>query len=263
METNQFFSLPRFGHLIKREFIQNKRNLVIVSLTIFSILLASSLVYASDRDNEFYENFFPSFLLIAGFIGTSLSFTEMNKPDSQTFFLTLPASNFEKFLGRWLATGIGYIIFFLTGFWLLSKVANGLGNAIFNFNHGDFNPFTRDNKLFIQLYLAIQTIFLIGAIYFRKVAFFKTILSTVLIALFFAFFSFFLFRITMFDMFEGWFNFNPEMEINGKLVQVQPSQDFQRLGLKYGEKYLRLLGFWIIPIILLIAGYFKLKETEL
>jgi len=29
------------------------------------------------------------------------------------------------------------------------------------------------------------------------------------------------------------------------------------------ESYVRFIGFWIIPAVLLAVGYYKLKETEL
>ncbi|GEM_PF-5793302 len=111
--------------------------------------------------------------------------------------------------------------------------------------------------------LAAQTIFLLGAVYFRKFAIFKTVLSATLIGLCLIIISAIVFRLVMFDLFDGLLTFRPEMMVDGKMMPVEPSRGFQNFMERNAENYSKLVGLWIIPAVLLVVGYFKLKETEL
>ena len=263
MEVNQYFSFARFGHLLQREFSQNKKIILMISAAAFLLIGGNALGWAYNREHGFHEFAYPFYLLVGGFILTSLSFTEMNPPHGRLFYLTLPASSLEKFVSRWLITGIGFAVVYTLGYYLVSAIANGLGQSIFGFDIGTFNFFTEMNLLVFQVYLAVQTIFLLGAIYFRKFAIFKTILSTVFFAICLALVALLIFRIVMYDLFEGLYQFRPEMSINGKIVPIEPSHSFREFMENNVENYARMLGFWVVPAVLLVVGYFKLKETEL
>ncbi len=263
METNQYFSSPRFWHLMQREFAQNKKILLLIAAASFLVVGGNALGWAYNREHGYHEFSYGFYLLVGGFILTSLSFTEMNRPDGKLFYLTLPASSLEKFISRWLITGLGFAILFTLGYWLTTIIAKALGLGIFDFNIGEFNPFTAYNLLFFQIYLAAQTIFLLGAVYFRKFAIFKTVLSATLIGLCLIIISAIVFRLVMFDLFDGLLTFRPEMMVDGKMMPVEPSRGFQNFMERNAENYSKLVGLWIIPAVLLVVGYFKLKETEL
>ena len=263
MEVNQYFSFARFGHLLKREFSQNKRISLMIAAVAILLIGGNALGWAYNREHGYHEFAYPFYLLVGGFILTSLSFTEMNPHDGRLFYLTLPASSLEKFISRWLITGIGFATVYTIGYYLITSIANGLGQSIFGFNIGTFNFFIEQNVLFFQLYLAIQTIFLLGAVYFRRFAIFKTVLSTVLFSICLALVSLLIFRIVMYDLFDGLYQFRPEMSFNGKMVPVEPSHSFGNFMENNAEDYARMLGLWIVPAVLLVVGYFKLKETEL
>lgn len=263
MEANQYFSFPRFWHLMQREFGQNKKIILLIIAVIFLGIAGNGLGWAYNREKGFNEFAYPFYLLVAGFILTSLSFTEMNRPDSKLFYLTLPSSTLEKFISRWLITGLGFATGFTLIYWVSIAFAKSLGITIFDFDIGDFNFFQRENLLVFQIYLAIQTIVLLGAIYFRKYAIFKTILSTVLVVGLIAVTSLLIFRLVMYDMFDGLYHFSPYMEIDGKMMPVEPSNRFKNFMEANAENYLRNIGLYVIPVVLLIVGYYKLKETEL
>ncbi len=263
METNQYFSFPRFGHLMQREFAQNKKVILIIAAVAFLVVGGNALGWAYNREHGYHEFSYGFYLLIGGFILTSMSFTEMNRLDSRLFYLTLPASSLEKFISRWLITGLGFAIFFTIGYWITVIIFKALGGAIFNFDIGDFNPFTEQNILFFRIYLAGQTVFLLGAVYFKKFEIFKTVLSTALIGLSLAVLSAIIFRLAFFDLFDGLLTFRPEMEVNGTMMPVEPSRNYQKFMERNAENYLKTIGLWVIPTVLLIVGYFKLKETEL
>src|SRR5437870_5174244 len=49
-------------------------------------------------------------LYIGGFIVTSMAFNELHDRNKAHYYLTLPCSNLERFLNKWLLTSIGYAI---------------------------------------------------------------------------------------------------------------------------------------------------------
>lgn len=263
MKSNQFFDGHRFRQLLSREIVLNQRIGLIVLTTLFLILLFNALAWAYNREGGYHAFSYPFFLVLTGSILSSLSFTEMDQSHGKQFYLLLPASPFEKFLSKWLLLGIGYFLVFTVGYYLLAFVARFIGKLLFDFDLGTFNMLDNDNLLFIQLFFALQALFLLGAVYFRKFAIFKTVLSTFLTGVFMIAIAALLFRIIMFDMFEGLYHFKPVLEINGTMMEVQPSSNFKSFMQQNGENIVRLWGLWIIPAVLLVVGYFKLRETEL
>ncbi|MEM1120599.1 MAG: hypothetical protein AAGJ18_09120 [Bacteroidota bacterium] len=263
MKSNQFFDGNRFRQLLSREVVLNQRIGLIVLATLFLILFINALTWAYNREGGYHAFGYPFFLVLTGSILSSLAFTEMDQSHSKQFYLLLPASHFEKFLSKWLLLGVGYFAVFTIGYYLMAFVAQFLGKTLFEFDLGTFSLLENENQLFIQLFFALQALFLLGAVYFRKYAVFKTLLSTFLTVICLVATAALLFRIVMFDMFEGLYYFRPAMEINGEMMTVQPSSGFKSFMQQNGESIIRLWGFWIIPAVLLVVGYFKLKEKEL
>ncbi len=263
METNQFFSTDRFKHLLAREFAINKKTAFLGLMALMLIMLLNMLVWARNRELGFHEFGYGFFLITSGCILASLSFTEMDKAYGKQFYLLLPASHFEKFLSKWLITAICYFVVFTLSYFVFSFIGKLLGQTFFDFDIGQPNIFTEQNILFIQVFFALQTMYLLGAVYFRKHAIFKTMLSSFLVTIGSILIGGLIFRIVMFDLFDGMYQFSPTMEINGKMTPVQPSGDFQKFMRLNGENIVRFWGLYIIPAVLLVVGYFKLKETEL
>ena len=263
METNQYFSLHRFGHLLRRDFTKSGKAFLILMTIMFVIWTISTTAQADDREHELHIMMFPQWLLIGGFIISSLAFYEFIKPTERQFYLQLPASNLEKFVSRWLLTGIVYTIGLVAYYWLFSLFANWIGTSFYDHQFDAFTPFRGNNLIAIKAYLAAHTIFLAGAAAFKRFAFFKTLFTAIILAAIVALISLTSFRIIMADLFEGLFHFRPELMIDGKMVPVEPSRKFVATLKEFVPKYAKFMGFIVAPIVILFIGYFKFKETEL
>ena len=55
-----------------------------------------------------------------------------------------------------------------------AAVSELINRAVFGFGHSLFNPFRRDVLTLVLVYLVLQGVFLVGSVYFRKLAFVKT-----------------------------------------------------------------------------------------
>ncbi|MBI9093706.1 MAG: hypothetical protein JEY71_02380 [Sphaerochaeta sp.] len=177
--------MNRFGLLINREIQTSKRDLSIYAMTLFLVLFASETIrsfVSQYSQNAFgpatYASLFPNFLLLGGLIITSLSFADdMFSKNGQQEWLMLPATSLEKFLAKAVLTAFAYPVALTVVFFLASVLIEPIQLLFFGNPVTLFNPFTRDMAAQFALYWVWQSIFLLGATYFHKGHFFKTLLS--------------------------------------------------------------------------------------
>jgi len=189
MNQTKTFDLSRVGLLIKKElFYQRKAPWIIIG-GVFVFLLFINLLMSSESPgpNDLPANqlmFYIFSLLILGTIFTASAFNELNNKSSAHHYLSIPASTLEKLISKWLVTGIFYVIAFNIFYFIFCIISSALTNYFFDQAFIVFNPFEPRFELdgmtplfFSKLYLALHTVYLAGAIYFRKYAYFKTMIA--------------------------------------------------------------------------------------
>lgn len=110
-------------------------------------------------------------LYVGGFIVTSYAFTDMHSPQQASTYLMLPCSNLERFLSKWILTSVGYALATLLLFYLVSLL-----NAVLHFFVMP-HLFIIFQPLFwaaAAKYICLQSLFLLGAISFKRYSFIKT-----------------------------------------------------------------------------------------
>jgi hypothetical protein len=199
-------------------------------------------------------------LLIGGYIVTSLSFKELHLNGQSVFYLTLPGSSLEKFLSKLLVTSAGYALGSLIFYTAVSSAAEGINRLIFGNGHAFFNPFERSTLILLAVYLVTQAVFLLGSVYFRKLAFIKTNLYIWLFGL----------VVVILVAVIAWLIFR-DYAI-GKRLELEPY--FQRLGesgelqavlVPLAEKFGRVAEvlFWgVAAPVCWVISYLRLRETE-
>ncbi|WP_018630361.1 hypothetical protein [Niabella aurantiaca] len=186
---NETFSTHRFLLLLKKEWIENKRQylLSIVALfLLFNIILLLQLYLSSNRSYS-PGNFLQLSLFVLFALGTAYSISSFQKfrtRESAVFQLGLPASAAEK-LALELMKNV--LVFNLT-FILLFKTTDALYTWIGTHNllqigYTSSNPDNyRETQLGIfAVFLAIQGLFIYCSLYFRKYAYLAAIIITALI----------------------------------------------------------------------------------
>ncbi|MDT4761664.1 hypothetical protein [Sphaerochaeta sp. PS] len=177
--------MKRFGLLVNREVQTGKRDLSIYALTIFLVLFASETINSFVAQYSrmgfapaVYDGLFSNFLFIGGFIITSLSFaSDMFSKNGQHEWLMLPATSFEKFMAKGVLSAFVYPIAIILLFFLTSVVTEPIQLLFFGNPVTLFNPFTGGLGSQLASYWVWQSVFLLGATYFHKGHFFKTVLS--------------------------------------------------------------------------------------
>jgi len=263
MIITQFFNLKRFFLLIKKDFYTQYKTYLTGLGAIFSILFivnAASIISA--KFWNFNLVFYPLTLFIGGFIFTSLSFNELYQEQSRTFYLTIPASTLEKFISKMLITSVGYVIVSLILYFLFSLIVFSLTTLFFRLAHTIFNPFHQTNWLCIRIYLITQSIFLFGAVYFKKNSLIKTILSIfIILILYILFFNgivFLIYKITSINN-QIYFSFDLFNILFKKSTNLPPIINNIKNIINYGNKII----FWfLLAPLLWTVTFFHLKEIE-
>ncbi|MGN1263125.1 MAG: hypothetical protein ACI4TW_03730 [Prevotella sp.] len=134
------FDSGRFGNLMRYELMTNKRNIINMMLI---MTIAQTFFYASTSIMTLQEHSdcnktdvlsglltitFSMFCIFAT-LGASRIFNNMRRKQDRISFLTLPATNAEKFLARYLFATVGYLIMYTVSFILadaLNRIVTGI-----------------------------------------------------------------------------------------------------------------------------------------
>ncbi len=170
-------------YLLQKQFYEDRKGLIIYAAVIFGILLLPSLARASANSipnsmiDPAYKNLFRNFLFLGGFIMTSLSFSEtMHSKVKQHTWLMLPVHAHEKLITHIIYFGIIYPIVLMLFFFLSSIIIEGINTLSFGRHALIFNILDPVNWKMVLHYLVLQSIFLLGAAYFKSTHFIKTVL---------------------------------------------------------------------------------------
>jgi hypothetical protein len=187
-----FFSMRRFGRLLLRELAHGYRGLLIAAAAVAGGIIVISVIRAlamgaggapvGTVGGDGYFGFFQNLLFLGGFIVTSLAFREVWQNGSGIAYLMLPGSLFEKFAVKLLVTSVGFAAGTLVFMSATAAASEALSRLLFGVGHGFFDPFAPAVLQAVVRYLVLQSFFLLGSIWFRKLAFVKTILWIVVFA---------------------------------------------------------------------------------
>ncbi len=253
MKTEQIFSFRRLYLLLRRQILSNSRNWLIAFGGMAGMLLVISVMIAYFNPVGLVA-LLPLYftgLFVGGYIFTSNVFGEMQQPQRSHQYLTLPVSSTERLVAAWILSAI--VFPFLA--WVAMEVIGWMGNVIMQII-ADQSPFkttvTSGSWTAIKVYMVTQSVFLLGAAYFRKHNFIKTILAL------------FVFSVIVQAVMglSAWLIFNPFDQTGG--VTLGPG-DVPHMETFFMETVPRMakITFWYLtaPFFLLVA-WFRIKERE-
>ena len=167
----------RLGWVVRNDLLRNYRQVLVVSGTAALVALIVSLAGASDGvvGGGFYRALFIALLFGWGTIATSLSFSDLHGRATNAAFLLLPASALEKTLSRLLVNTIGLVLYLLLLTTVLSWLFEGLNTLAFGLRRELFSPLDRVAWSLLPHYLVVQALFFLGAAWFRKAHYVKTV----------------------------------------------------------------------------------------
>jgi len=258
---DNIFNMQRFLKLLSKQTKENYKTYLLslaVMAGILSILLGL-VVYGNHGrlDVRVQSAFFINFLLFSGAIFTSMIFSDLGDKKKAIPVLTLPVSNFERFLVGWVYSFVIFQVVFIICFYTIDFILISIGNAdpLIKNSLVGFNSETTELKIAFTVYTAIHAISFLGAVYFERLHFIKTA---------FVFFIFVIaivlinqpFTRLLFDNLEG------VKGIPFVGVNVQSKTDAYMINPDDGANM--ITGFMAIAVTFLLwtAAFFKLKEKQ-
>lgn len=184
MTRRNTFSGNRFYLLLRHALRLHQTRLLVVAATVgLFVLLLLSLSALGHGCDRLHQRLFPLLLFTTGFVLTGQAFRELRDPHGAMAWMLLPAGTFEKWASRLFLTGVGYAVAFTIAWCLISALAQIVSRSLFSFACPWFSPFQPMVMFSIGLYTVLQSLFFVGAIYFRRLAFIKTTLFLMLLGL--------------------------------------------------------------------------------
>ena len=249
---NTTFSFNRLGLLIKRYFAENKQR----ELSFWGIVI---VVFMLMRDTTAISMFF----YISGFIFAARMFKIFSYTPGGMHYLLIPATHLEKLVTAILLSTVYFFIMLLVSYSIGNTLGTELGNLIFSIH----NPVSLDMfqlesttkvwgnhlahyeglpSVFFNFAL-IQSVFLLGSVYFKRNAIGRTFLTFIYITILIGLLEALIFRLTF-----GSFSLTGQhmnLTISGNNLFPGFEQATEVL------KYLMVTFFWVV-------AYFRLTEKQ-
>ncbi len=248
---NTTFSFYRLGLLLKRFFVENKQKELTfwaISFVVFMIIHNAASV--------------GMFIVISGFIFASRLYKSFGYTPGGMHYLLIPATHLEKLVSGIILSTIYFLISVLICYVLGNTLGTHLGNLIFRTNSEvtlqlfDFSNEMQymDSGIFfpyIDMFIGfaiVQSIFLLGSIYFKRNPVGKTFLAIIVFSIVIGLFEILLLKLN-FDM-----TSLQNENINIRLLDIKSM-------FPGAETFGQIIKYSIAPFFWVVS-YFSLTEKE-
>ncbi|HEB31162.1 MAG TPA: hypothetical protein ENI15_09855 [Spirochaetes bacterium] len=264
IERNEYFSPGRFFFILKRDFLSNYRTILITIGAIAAFVILTSTVSAlNHRGEEFHTILYFLLLYIGGFIISSRAFREMYNSRRSFTYITLPGSQLEKFIGRLISTSIGYVLGTLIIYSAVAAVSEIINQLLFGYTHAFLNPFTKVFLIGCAAFVVVQSLFLTGAVFFKK----NSLIKTVLMLMVLTFAILVIVILSARFIFPGFFKgINPVKQEFQSLQELTEwlgiTEDRLRTVAKSAWIVIKVLYWAVLAPLCWTVSYFKFRKVE-
>jgi hypothetical protein len=275
---NSVFDFNRWLLYVSKHWHENKRKYLLslgaiggLMILWFSFLMIINPKNAIGGNMQFVTYFVGLFL--TGCLYASLVFSELSEGPKAMHYLLTPASLLEKLLSGILYGIILFFVCYTLVFYavdiIMVKVGDSVTRAVMEREHRPFNHPTEImnvfvssdqndvniNYYFLLIYFGIQSIFLLGSIYFEKYHFIKTLVTGLIV---FLVLVFFVHKVLGSFMPDGGF-FKPFTVY--RIYDHQKGELSVQLPEWFSMIMLFVIKYALAPCLWVVA-YFRLKEKE-
>jgi len=202
---NQVLDIKRMGYLARRDLLSDWRGYAIASGAVAGVMFLQVIVQVlfSGRSGMDYTSFLTTTLFIWGSISASLAFTALHDKTRNEAYLMLPASSLEKTLVRLLSVSVVTPLFVIVMLTLASIFTEGVSSLFFKTAFSPLNPFQGIVLRTLGYVVILQSVFFLGAAWFRKAHYIKTVLTLILLFITIGVITAVLFRLLFASYFNG------------------------------------------------------------
>lgn len=188
------FSLRRLQLLIRKQWMENNRFYGLAAITL-AILIGLTLVLAwvMPGHDVYHESelvlIYMVGLFLIGTLYTNAAFQNLGNKEKGQYLLSLPATHGEKLTTAILYTTVFFPLVYTFLFWIIRTLA--VRYVLWkggSFNHFDWSDHNDPVFYTLLLYIAIQSLFLLGSVYFKRYAFVKTVIVVTAVGFLYVYF---------------------------------------------------------------------------
>ena len=247
------FNLKRFLRLVRADLALNTGWILPGAAVFFWVMTVGSLFKGFlTGDPPIAPFFYGVMFFLGGIVMTSLSFSELSDRRRTHGFLLLPCSTLEKYLSRYVLTSWIYVAGSLLVYSVFIFLAGTVHSLVQAKPFSYSACFNQEHVQFLFYYLLVHPVFLLGALFFKRQTFLKTAVAILALPISLMYFRIILVRILYHDSiflpYNYSFVFYPFYDVFGDFPSI-----------------IWLVIQWpfpVLPPLLLIVGYIRLKERE-
>jgi hypothetical protein len=264
------FSFKRIIQLVGKQWIENRRLYLMSVFALLGLLGIVFVFWAATTGSHYSEEALYIIglfgLFITGSIFASTAFNMLGSKDKGIYWISFPASHFEKFLATWFFNFVIFSVAYLMCFLLLKTAAESYVQTLikenplrYEYRRLDWN---NENGLgavlpnFISAFFVVQAAFLLGSVAFKRFSF---IITIVLIAVFLFLFIYFVSKVAIYGL--PGYNWNL-FSLREGYVQGEDTYKEYLTAPFIKEGILFFLRFLIAPVLWFIT-WVKLKEKQI
>lgn len=249
MDNIKIFSIQRWLYLVKKNVYEMKSNILrmySIVLGIFGIVYTIAMLNGAKPIDVLEALYFVGLFTLSIFVA-GMAFANFRNKERTINYLSLPASNFEKFLSELFTSSIGFLLSYTLVFYLFNTIVI-LVSKSYNIDIEFFSLFDSNLLNNLRSFFIMHGILFVGAATFRKVPPFHTSFYLFIVGIVLVLYFFLL----------AW------IVINGmQSASVQINGGFEETIM--GEKMFQIARFAFLylsaPICWTIA-FFKVKEKQ-
>ena len=249
---NTTFSFNRLGLLIKRYFVENKQH----ELSFWGIVIVVFMFMHETTPIQF-------FFYVSGFIFAARMFKIFSYTPGGMHYLLIPATHLEKLVTAILLSTVYFFIMLLVSYSIGNTLGTELGNLILSrekpidldmfqlvshsYGWGNHNFHYAGLPAVFFNFALIQSVFLLGSVYFKRNAIGRTFMTFIFITIVIGLLEVLILRVTF-----GTFS------LTGQNMNLTISGDNLFPGFEQAGKivkYLMIPFFWVV-------AYFRLTEKQ-
>ncbi len=252
MKAHQSVNIKRLYDLIRRHILSNGKAWLIAYGAIAGSLLLITLFrgYFQPADIGGLTGLYFVVMFVGGYIFTASIFGELHQAQRSYQYLTLPVSTTERLLSAWFITAWMFPIIAIITMALIVFI----GNLVMNFTL-DITPFagvfSASSWGSVKVYFITQSIFLLGAAYFRGYNFLKTMLALFVLAV----------SLQIIAGVTGWLLFGSPAT-NVEIGAHHLSQQMETLFMHTIPKVTGFIFNYLFVPFFLVTTWFSLKERQ-
>ncbi len=176
---NEILNLRRLALVMRADLYAGWRMLGIITAAMAAVVIVSGLLFRSGTPatDTFYFAWYVILLFLLGLAATSRGFNELYDRNRNTAFLLLPASSLEKTLARLIWLSAGFVVYLVVCVFVVSVLGEAVNWLINGRTNPLFQPLSGTVWQLAGYFVLVQSVFFLGAAWFRKYKIFKTILA--------------------------------------------------------------------------------------